>query len=345
MTLQRQSPKYQQIIGHFSQRIFDGSLKAGARIPSTTDLANRFEVNPETVQLALRKMVERGLVERRRGAGTFVRKGVQGRTCAVVFGEDNFTRIDLSFFNVLLKCLMRRLPAAGWDVKHFITTQRPEADAAFHALEKGVADGSIRAVIEFCSNGMVKKWLKDACPVPSSTSGAKVDFVDMAEKGLEHLLRMGRRRPVVCGCGSEGISLTELRKVVDAVSSRYGVSPGDVRVEGSGQEFVNGYNEVMRLVRKGVPFDSLLVMFDTAFRGALYALLEKGIRIPDDVAVVTHANKGVELFCHVPLTKLEVDPDDFAAGIVDEIEHKIAGERFMCPRIKPKLVIGKSCGE
>ena len=63
MALPKQSPIYQQIIMHFEERILSGALKPGDRLDSTTALARKFDVNPETIQLALGKLAERGIID------------------------------------------------------------------------------------------------------------------------------------------------------------------------------------------------------------------------------------------------------------------------------------------
>jgi len=52
--------------------ITDGHLQAGDRLPSETALATRFAVNRHTARQALASLAADGLVESRRGSGTFV---------------------------------------------------------------------------------------------------------------------------------------------------------------------------------------------------------------------------------------------------------------------------------
>lgn len=339
----RESPIYQQIIMHFEGRIFDGSLPAGSKIPSTTELARGFNVSAETVQTALKRLMERGLVDRRRGAGTFVRKGVHTRTVAIVFGENNFTRVDRAFFNILLRCLMRRLPASGWEFRHFITTEEPEADIAFHELEKSVADGSVRAVIEFCSNAMIKRWLDTQCDVPSSTRGACVDVPHLFGQALEHLMKLGRKDIAVV-FGQERMA-PEVHKAIAAdLMGKHG--PVKLTFVAADDTQRGGYSATQKLLATNGPRpDSILSLCDGATRGILFALMEKGVRVPQDMALITHANKGVEIFSNIPLTRLEIDPDKVAAELIDEITRKLEGKPYNQIPVRATLVAGLSCGE
>lgn len=60
------------IAARLAQRILDGSLAAGARLPAERRLAESFSASRGTVREALRSLAARGLVSRRIGSGTFV---------------------------------------------------------------------------------------------------------------------------------------------------------------------------------------------------------------------------------------------------------------------------------
>lgn len=66
-------PIYEQVIEEIKKEIVRGELKAGAKLPSQRKLARKIEVNPNTVQRAYREMEQRGLVETKRGRGTFIK--------------------------------------------------------------------------------------------------------------------------------------------------------------------------------------------------------------------------------------------------------------------------------
>ena len=64
--------RYAQLITHFRQRILDGSLSPGARLPTELELAREHRVSRGTVRHALSTLVNEGLIERVQGRGTFV---------------------------------------------------------------------------------------------------------------------------------------------------------------------------------------------------------------------------------------------------------------------------------
>lgn len=66
------APLFRQIAVLLEDSIVDGSLQAGARAPSTNELAAFHSINPATARKGLSLLVEAGILEKRRGLGMFV---------------------------------------------------------------------------------------------------------------------------------------------------------------------------------------------------------------------------------------------------------------------------------
>jgi DNA-binding GntR family transcriptional regulator len=65
-------PLYFQIAENLKRAIEDGTLEPGERLDNELDLAERLGVSRPTVRQAVQRLVEQGLVTRRRGLGTVV---------------------------------------------------------------------------------------------------------------------------------------------------------------------------------------------------------------------------------------------------------------------------------
>ena len=64
--------KHVEIREWIEHQIQSGRLSIGDRLPSERELMERFAVSRNPVQTAMSKLVEAGLVQRRRGSGTIV---------------------------------------------------------------------------------------------------------------------------------------------------------------------------------------------------------------------------------------------------------------------------------
>ncbi|MEJ6949621.1 GntR family transcriptional regulator [Natronospora cellulosivora (SeqCode)] len=67
-------PIYEQIIDQIKKKLVRKELNPGDKLPSQRDMAKEIEVNPNTIQRAYREMELIGLVETRRGKGTFLKE-------------------------------------------------------------------------------------------------------------------------------------------------------------------------------------------------------------------------------------------------------------------------------
>src|SRR6201987_5119867 len=72
MPAAQDSPLYSRVEAVLASEIADGALKVGDQLPTEDHLIARFEVSRITVRRAIQNLVSRGLVEIRRGKGTFV---------------------------------------------------------------------------------------------------------------------------------------------------------------------------------------------------------------------------------------------------------------------------------
>ena len=65
-------PIYLQIAKEIKHTIAVGSVRPGEQLPSVREVALQITVNPNTVAKAYRELETQGIVETRRGTGTFV---------------------------------------------------------------------------------------------------------------------------------------------------------------------------------------------------------------------------------------------------------------------------------
>jgi GntR family transcriptional regulator len=72
MSSAEESPLYARVEGVLAGEITDGNLKVGDQLPTEDSLISRFGVSRITVRRAVQNLVTRGLIEIRRGKGTFV---------------------------------------------------------------------------------------------------------------------------------------------------------------------------------------------------------------------------------------------------------------------------------
>lgn len=106
--------RYVQLSRHIGRTITDGRLEKGRQLPPERDLADMADVSRVTVRKAVAELVDAGLVEQRRGAGSFVMgaaaKTEQSLSSLVSFTENMQARGRVSTSRVLARGLFPPAP-------------------------------------------------------------------------------------------------------------------------------------------------------------------------------------------------------------------------------------------
>src|SRR5690349_17362648 len=63
---------HKQLTADYRERILNGDLPAGTRLPTDNELAAEYQLSRDTVRQALALLADEGLIERVQGRGTFV---------------------------------------------------------------------------------------------------------------------------------------------------------------------------------------------------------------------------------------------------------------------------------
>ena len=74
-----EKPLFQQVADQIAEGIFNGAYLEGEQIPSTAEISKSYQINPATVLKGMNLLVERQLIEKKRGIGMFVLPGAQER--------------------------------------------------------------------------------------------------------------------------------------------------------------------------------------------------------------------------------------------------------------------------
>ena len=115
-------PPFLQIADQIRHAIATGLLEPGDQLPTVKEVVGSLAINPNTVQKAYRELDHEGLVEARRGQGTFVARGVAGATAS-----------DHDELRAALTQWIERARAAGLDEDGVAALFAATADRAFAA--------------------------------------------------------------------------------------------------------------------------------------------------------------------------------------------------------------------
>jgi len=106
-----------------------------------------------------------------------------------------------------------------------------------------------------------------------------------------------------------------------------------------------GYKAAVELIKKNKDFDALLAANDETALGAIQALLDNDIRVPEDVAVTGFDNIEESELTTPPLTTVRQPFKEIGRTAVELLLAKMRGEELpMRTTLQTPLVIRQSCG-
>lgn len=108
----------------------------------------------------------------------------------------------------------------------------------------------------------------------------------------------------------------------------------------------SGYEEMHALLAAGVEVRALVAGNDTIAIGAMAAIREAGLRVPDDIAVIGHDDIPVARYTTPPLSTVRVPAEEIGRQCGELVIRMVNGERVE-PRtvtLRPEVIVRESCG-
>lgn len=165
-----------------------------------------------------------------------------------------------------------------------------------------------------------------------------VDNVAGARLAVEHLLGLGRRRIAFLGLPEApevGLRRQGYLEALEAAGIDADLAL-TVPAHFSGEPELEG---VQYLLSAGVSFDAVFAASDVIALGAIRALAEAGLRVPEDVSVVGFDDVTVARYSWPPLTTIRQDLGRGAREMVNLLFARINGQSTDSVFMAPQLVV------
>lgn len=273
----------------------------------------------------------------------------QNRTVAIVIPFDRVTRQTISdpFFLGMLGSLADALTELGYDM----LLSRVDADH-LDKLAEVYDTGRARGIIVIGQWGHHDQLNALASrQVPLVVWGANLprqyycsvgsDNVAGGQQATLHLLSQGFRRIVFLG----NTELPEVAQryqgyVLAHQAMQLAPDPDlQVSVSFSAQQARDG---VERMLQRNLQFDAIFATSDLIAMTAISVLQSRGLRVPDDVAVVGYDDIDAAGHFHPPLTTVRQSIDAAGSLLVQALEKVIDGEDVLSVLMPTHLVVRAS---
>lgn len=341
-----------QIVDGLRRAIVCGYYKPGDVLPTLGELSAGLGVSMNVVRTAVRRLAEEGFILPRRHIGSVVQPlGLKIRRGHVLLVQNGTAS---SHANAIVGAIRSSLVRQGY----LVTTVAVFCDANGRydlvPLEMELR-GTVNLAILVMNRPAVERMLAKSgipfmiygdrrCRAPNfaglvrqSLGEAQGEVVDeCARLGIKRILavRMWQQRSdnLAERFAKAGMAIDEWCVWSQELESR------DEAVQRAGlARFAERFRSEGRAW-----LPELLVFPDDDYlaAGCLMALLAEGVRVPEDVRVVTLANKGIAPVFIKPLSRLEIDPQRFGEKIAGYALDFLRGETVpddaqVCPTYVP----------
>jgi LacI family transcriptional regulator len=280
--------------------------------------------------------------------------GITG-TLAVLIPRSDHLHVD-AFLPRLLSAVNDRCHVYGYKVLLEAADDQGKAPGAFMNLARGKrVDGLVIANMRAAERPFVEMLHADGFPVAvpgngidafHTRSGGSDDIVQ-ARLITQHLLALGHQRIAhVAFAAAEFEVVTLRRNGYEQALRGSGIEPDPSLVAYGDVSAQSGYIAVRAMLERRATFTALFAGNDTIAFGAMRALLEAGLRVPQDVAVVGYDDIPLAPFAAPALTTMLTDPIARGHEAVDMLHGQMTGVPYR-RQTKPylaRLVVRESCG-
>jgi LacI family transcriptional regulator len=258
------------------------------------------------------------------------------------------------FFSEVIRGIDQMVQQSGW---HMLLSsshnERAEIEVALRAM-RGRVDGLI-VMSPDLDGDVLARNLPDGLPVVLLNCGVDdriYDSLNIDNRGgafavIEHLVKLGHRRiGLITGPARNYDARERLGGAHDALRAAGVAIPAELEVAGDFSES-SGHAAALELLALGERPTAIFALNDSMAIGALSALSESDVTVPEQMAVAGFDDIPIAAYANPPLTTVRVSIPVLGGQAVRRVFEMIAaaagGERRQ--EVLPvELVVRRSCG-
>ncbi|MDB4915217.1 MAG: regulatory protein GntR [Gemmatimonadetes bacterium] len=355
-------PLYQQVAADIRRRIVSGNMPVGIQIPPHKELAVQYGVSVITINKALSGLVSEGLLHSHVGRGTFVMVRPASTSGIAAPTTIGFVLRDLSspFFSLVAHAAQQRADDLGVGILFASSSNRLDREEEqIRRLRLLGVHGLIIVSMSrtFRISEAIQALHDEDFPytMVSWTAGDDVPFVglDLAEAGFlaaEHLLSLGHTRfgYLIDRVGSLNGELRMSRYRSAIEEAGFEINPAFIFEHSFAYEesdYKSGYAAGQTIAGLRTRPQAMFCFNDLGALGLEDGLLDAGIKVPGDIAIVGLDDIELAKRARVPLTTVRQPVDEIGARSVDSILARLRGERHPVRQLLPaELIVRSSSG-
>ncbi len=335
LSIANSDPLFKQLRNKLKNSITKGELKPSERLPAQTKLAREFGVSQITVRRAIQELVNEGLLIAHPGSGTYVTsteqtqtKRIKSHAIAIIFADivGGYPLVKPLFAAIREKCKEANyilqfieLPSSHIDpVENFAT---PELDIAGAIL---TSPFNVLALARIAAKKVPYVLLHNDVSDGASYS-VSCNYVSGIMQATLHLLNQGCRKLLLITAEPQRYSAGQMKLGFElAFKAMPGIEAAHEVVH-AGYEEEKTYGIIRRRISDKMLPEGIILASDGMAKAAVNVLMQSGISIPREVAVVSFGDTLKAHDLPVELTAVNAHNEKTGATAINVLHQLITG--------------------
>lgn len=350
--------KYEKVMDFYKEYIHDNNLTDGEILPSESQVAEHFSFSRDTIRRALDQLEKNGVVYRQRGKGTFYKdpkKVKREKKIAVIttyLSNYIFPQI-ISGIEEVVSSKHYTLTLANTDNdpdkerKHLKKIINDQVDGLIIEPTKSAVNKLNMDLYQELNNKKIPYVMLNAYYKSLDPSYAIVNDYRGAYKAAQYLLQLGHRN--IAGIFKQDDLQGDIRKKgFLAALKDYQVDLDSVEIGSyiTSQIASYPYHYTNKLLNKADRPTAVLCYNDEVAISVIQAILDKKLKIPDDLSVIGFDDSFLAASNNVRLTTVRHPKAELgrhaARLLFNMLEIGVEKPRFL---YNPELIVRDSCKE
>lgn len=311
-----------------SPRLQDVAERAGVSMKTVSNVVRDYpHVSPK-----MRERVQQAIDELGYRPNMMARRLATGRTGFIALA---FADVGIPYFAALARVASRR--AESFDLRVLLeeTDATLESERALvESSEAGLVDGmlfqpSAMSATEIARHRFeIPIVLLGETPAPLTIDRVMIDNVQAAREITQHVLHLGRTRIGFVGHESQALTDTSRQRILgyqEALRDAGITADPDMLIATPSIDAADTAAAVGAALDAGWRPDGIVCRDDLAALGTLRALRERGLRVPEDVAVTGWDDTRVSAVTFPSLTTVSPDLDAIVSRALTLLVERIGG--------------------
>jgi DNA-binding LacI/PurR family transcriptional regulator len=353
--------KHANVYDALLRQLREGRWKPGDRIPTEAELVEQYGVSRITVTRAVRDLEARGFVERRRGAGTFVRSSGTGANLAfgLLIPDLGETEVLEPICRGMMTSPLARDHVLVWGAADEASSEERAWGLCRQFIDRRVS-GVFFAPLELsesaaAANQRIVRALDTAriplvlldrglapFPQPDAYDLAALDNRRAGFTITAHLLQLGAERVAFVASPNAAATVDEREAGYREALYRYGMPVDRHRIRRMDPDDGAAVEAFVHSERP----DAIVCANDRTAGRLMHALRRSGHQVPRDVRLVGIDDVAYAALLPVPLTSYRQPTRQIGDAAMEMMLARVA-RRDLPPRdtrLNGELVIRESCG-